>query len=716
MAWQTQLPRHTKASPVPPPLKLAVSRLQDQADSNDPSDSLSTSQSPNQCLQADVLPNYGLDAPFRRCLPPTPQIRPQPVESADAHDQGLEDAAKNGLFSRRSQGMILSAFLHSTLLVGLALWMLPQQIGNDVVNLIASFDVTDPLALDNSELLLNLGSWETGPLEASAGGFEPEMVKVSETPAEMLVSNAWAPGSRDNNTPTDQPSDRLPSGSSTGSATNPPTLRAAGSLRGALDQVSQRIRGELAESDLLVVWLLDASHSLVDDRQRIAQYLPLFYEELSSGRDSSQHQLANAVVAFGARIKERIGPTDFGPKVARAVEKLPVDPSGKEMVFTAIATCIDKYHARRQGEQLMIVVWTDETGDDDHQLEHTLGLCQRTGTTVHVVGPSAVLGANSGLHSFSDVKTRRVFQLPVVRGPDAAFPERIAADYWFSDFGPQRFPAWQGGAQLKGIASGFSPYALTRLTRLTGGHYTIFDRPTDRGPFDSPRLRAYLPSYDSRDAYEQDIQSHPLRRAIMAVVRDTLAKPIAIPQSQFFARVAKGPAAASQRLYYTPAQFSLKLKNSLRGLLAKARRISDRVEQALKVFEQPELALAYEAESPRWRAWHDLTKGRLLAISVRLEEYRLTCEELKIPKVLAPTTNYMRFAPRSQMRGESYWLQRAHDAEALLQRCVNEHTNTPWAVLAQRELRFGLGVGVQQMSLRLVRGKGGGGRPNLPNF
>ncbi|MEE3371267.1 MAG: vWA domain-containing protein [Planctomycetota bacterium] len=697
-------------------MKLAVPRFQGQSDSNDATDSLSSSQSPNQCLPADVLPNYGLDTPFRGHPPPTPQFRPPTGGPAHAHDQEPEHDAKTGLFSRHSQGMILSAFLHSILLVGLALWMLPQQIGNAVVNLAASFDVADPLALDDSELLLNLGSWDTGPLETSAGSFEPEMVEVSETAAELVVSNAWAPGSPGNNKPADQPSDRLPSGSSTASATNPHTLRAAGSLRGALDQVTQQIRGQLAESDLLVVWLLDASHSLVDDRQRIAQRLPRFYEELSSGRDSSQHQLANAVVAFGARIKERIGPTDFGPKVARAVEKLPVDPSGKEMVFTAIATCIEKYHARQQGEQLMIVVWTDETGDDDHQLEYTLDLCQRTGTTVHVVGPSAVLGANTGLHSFSDPKTRRVFQLPVVRGPDAAFPERLVADYWFSDFVPQRFPAWQGGAQLKGLASGFSPYALTRLTRLTEGHYTIFDRPSDRGPFASRRLRTYLPSYDSRDAYEQDIQSHPLRRAVMTVVRDTLANPIASPQMQFFARVTKGPAAASQRLYYTPAQFSLKLKNSLRGLLTKARRISVRVEQALEVFEQPELALAYEAESPRWQAWHDLTKGRLLAISVRLEEYRLTCEELKMPNVLAPTTNYMRFTPRSQMRGESHWLQRAHDAEALLRRCVNRHTNTPWAVLAQRELRFELGVGVQQMSLRLVRGRGGGGRPNLPNF
>ena len=716
MASETKPPRHSTSSPPPPPVSPAALDLQRNRIESGDELAGTPRPPPSQCQHTDLPAGCVEDVRLEGSLSTALLFHTELEEITDSQDRRFGHEFSIHLFTRRNQSVIISAVTHSTLLVALALWMLPQQIGNDILNIVARFDLSDPLALDDSELLLDLATLEMDAAEEPADDFESAMVELPVTSAVAMVANGLEPGPLDSKAAKDNKSDPAPSNSSTGSPTDPRALWAAGSLQGAVDQVTQRIRGQLAESDLLVVWLLDASHSLVDDRQRVARRLTPFYEELTSHRDQSQHKLTNAVVAFGARSKERVAPTEFGPKVANAVEKLPIDPSGKEMVFTAIASCIDKYHARREGEQLMIVVWTDETGDDDHELEYTLQLCQRTGTSVNVVGPSAVLGASTGLHSFRDPKTRRVFQLPVIRGPDAAFPERLAADYWFADFGRQRFPAWQGGAQLQGIASGFSPYALTRLTRLTGGQYTIFDRPADRGPFKFARLRAYLPSYESQDEYEQEIQSHPLRQAVMTVVRATLANPIEAPQLQFFTRVTKGPTGGVQRLYYTPAQFASKIKTARRGLVAKAGRISKRVERAIEVLDQPDLSSAYESESPRWRAWYDLTKGRLLALSVRLEEYRLTCEELGNPNALGPTTNYIRFRPHSQMRGESHWLQRAHDAEALLRRCVVEHANTPWEVLAQRELRFALGVGFQQMSLRLVRGRGGGGRPSLPKF
>ena len=717
MVSRTELTRQSAPPPAPPPVSPGALQAQrERIDSRAEIPSTSPSPMSTQHLREDLPKVFVADGPlegsaWRACFAQT-----EPEEAAESDGGGFGRASCGRLFGRQSQSVVISAIVHGTILIALALWMLPQQIGAEILNVVARFGVSEPWSLDDSELLLDLAALDMGPFEEPAAEFEPGMIALPVT-----LSDANAPDGVDLGlfgAKTSEADDlaAVPPSSATAGAPDSPTLWDAGSLEGAVDQVTRRIRGKLGQSDLLVVWLLDASHSLVDDRQRVAERLTPFYEELAAGRDESQHQLTNAVVAFGAKSKERVAPTEFGPRVARAVEKLPVDPSGKELVFTAIESCVDKYHARRKGEQLMIVVWTDETGDDDHKLEDTIRLCQQTGTSVNVVGPSAVLGASTGLHSFSDPKSKRVFQLPVIRGPDAAFPERLAVDYWFADFGRQRFPAWRGGAQLKGIASGFSPYALTRLVQQTGGQYTIFDRPDDRGPFEFARLGAYLPSYDSREQYEQQIQSHPLRRAVITVVRATLADPIEPPRLRFFARVTKGPTGRVQRLYYPPAQFALKVKTARRGLIAKARRISDRVERALAILDQPELASAYESEAPRWRAWHDLTKGRLLAISVRLEEYRLTCEELGNPNALAATTNYMRFQPRSSMRSESHWVQRAHEAESLLRQCAVEHANTPWEALARRELQFGLGVGVQQRSLRLVRGRGGGGGPSLPNF
>lgn len=186
----------------------------------------------------------------------------------------------------------------------------------------------------------------------------------------------------------------------------------------------------------------------------------------------------------------------------------------------------------------MIVVWTDETGDDSAKLESTIELCRRNQATVAVVGPSSVLGADTGLHSYRDPKTKRTYQLPVLKGPDAATPERLNVDYWFGSKGPGRggSPSWYGGPQLYGMASGFSPYALTRLALQTSGEYTIFDRPTDRGPFELARMKKYLPEYHSVAEYERDLAKHPLRQAVMRAVRVTQADPVTTPTMIFFAK------------------------------------------------------------------------------------------------------------------------------------------------------------------------------------
>ena len=46
----------------------------------------------------------------------------------------------------------------------------------------------------------------------------------------------------------------------------------------------------------------------------------------------------------------------------------------------------------------------------------------------------------------------------------------------------------------------------------------IFDDGDDRSPFDPTLMKRYAPSYDSLDQYWADIESKPLRRAVMGVI------------------------------------------------------------------------------------------------------------------------------------------------------------------------------------------------------
>ena len=208
------------------------------------------------------------------------------------------------------------------------------------------------------------------------------------------------------------------------------------------------------------------------------------------------------------------------------------------------------------------------------------------------------------------------------------------------------------------MVSGFSPYALTRLTLQTGGSYTIFDRDEDRGPFRPDAMREYVPDYRSSKAYLQDVQSHPLRQGVMEAVKVVQGKDLGPPEMMMFVKRLKSTQQLI-RLYYPPTQFASKFRGMRRTFHRDANRTSRFVEQALAhVSEAGEIktGMEYEytrEESKRWRAWYDLTRGRLLATSVRLEEFRLTCDQVAEPGFLNATTNHAIFLPGVDMKSDS---------------------------------------------------------------
>ena len=176
------------------------------------------------------------------------------------------------------------------------------------------------------------------------------------------------------------------------------------------------------------------------------------------------------------------------------------------------------------------------------------------------------------------------------------------------------------------------------------------------------------------------------------------------------------------RFYYSPSEFQSKLRSSKRRLLREASRYSKLVDTALQhVSEDGNREVGLEGlyryeESPRWRAWYDLTRGRLLATSVRLEEYRLTLEEAAKPGALANTTNHILLIASPNLRSGPVFQDRAEEGERLLRRCVRENRGTPWETLAQRELDFALGVGVREMALVRQPSGPASRQPNLPRF
>jgi hypothetical protein len=322
-----------------------------------------------------------------------------------------------------------------------------------------------------------------------------------------------------------------------------------------------------------------------------------------------------------------------------------------------------------------------------------------------------MLGRVMGTHVFRDPVSGRTVPLPIERGPDTALPQRLHLPYWYETglpawlpgpfAGAGGLPPWLGGPQLERLSSGFGPYGLTRLALATGGTYTIFDRPADRGPFGLDTMRDYQPDYRRAGFIARDLDQHPLRQAILEVVAlSQQSASLEPPPTRFFGTRPDRPGGPWMTVYYPSSRFRTLLRGEMRARRTRAQKTLDELEQLLAPFGPDGMEDLYQAEtSPRWRAWYDVTRGRLLAMRVRQAEYAKLADLLTRRSAVGPQTNHLLLLPSPDLRGSDDVQSWAREAQRLLQRCVREHSGTPWAYLAQRELDHPLGIDVRQITL-----------------
>jgi len=490
-------------------------------------------------------------------------------------------------------------------------------------------------------------------------------------------------------------------------------ISAAGDAAAAATGLISTLTGHLEEGQTYVVWLLDASISLVEDRKTLADTLEPFYSEHRPA-PGDRGQLLTSVVAFGATTQVVTGFSPLGN--TGAIRRLPIDPSGTENVMSAVQSVVSAFQSRfqqdaRRRDRLRIVIWTDESGDDTRLLEEVIALCRSTGTVVHVVGPSSVLGSDRGVQPWVDERTKWRFLLPVTRGPDTYLPERLLLPYWFdidADAGDYDGVLsadgreWYGGPLRENLLAGIGPYALTRLALQTGGTFRLLDRPGETSRFDIETMKEYLPKYGSAAELIEEINDSPFRLAILQAVQKTYDPGNRMPPRMDFLsgfRETTYPFRVVRGQYFSPAVFRQRLFAELTEQDAKIEHVARITEEALACFsESVDWEQEYGKEaSRRWQAWYDITRGRLLAMSIRFQEYRTVCRIVRRPDALAPTTNQISFRPGPQLCGDDDAIQRRRDeAVRLLQRARDRNRGTPWEMLAAWELSIPLGIGVDQ--------------------
>ena len=444
-----------------------------------------------------------------------------------------------------------------------------------------------------------------------------------------------------------------------------------GNVDGAVDRIATEIVRRLEQGRTLVVWAFDASGSLQAERLRLVQHIETVYrhiDQLDQNHLSSDNGLMTMVVAFGHDHQGLLQqPTAERSEIVDAIKRVSLDKTGIETTFTTVDDIVRHWghyrDAHKQSYRTMVIVVTDEVGDDEEQLEIAIAHAQKARVPIYVLGSQAVFGRREGYMDYADPSTKHVFRnVPVRQGPESIAVEQI------------RLPFWYHSPQYDLVESGFGPFALSRLAAATGGIYFITRFDTRRMSFDLARMWEYKPDWVRRDEYEKEVSRSPLRQAILTAAQITNQKLPGMPSLSF--PPAEDPA----------------FKEAMSNNQAIAERTAYTIDEALTAINLAR-NLRDREKSRRWQAHYDLIRGRLLAMKVRCFEYNWACAVMKKDplKFRDAKSNAWQLVPDTGIQYSKNAEAAAKEALVLLRQVVRDHKATPWALLAERELENSLG-------------------------
>jgi len=484
---------------------------------------------------------------------------------------------------------------------------------------------------------------------------------------------------------------------------------------GAVDRLTEEIAASLEERRTLVVWLLDQSLSMQPQREAIGKRLDRIYEELrlpeKPDTAPAQSPLLSSVMAFGKNVSFKINePTADLAEIKQAVASIENDPSGVEMTFTAVGLAVKKYqHFRTQSPRrnVLLIVFSDEVGDDEARMEDALSLCRRHEMPVYVVGVPAPFCRK-------DIEVRYVDpdpqydqgdQWPTVRqGPESLFPEGVLLPF-----------AGHRHEDLLHLDSGFGPFALTRLCYETGGIYFAVHPNRNEGGkrmkqiavmsskldhfFDPAVMRSYQPEYVSVREYEQKLRHNKARQALFEASKLASVGPMENPRLEF------------------PKEDEAGLKRLLDEAQLAAAKLGPKLDALYQTLKQGEKDRAKLSE-PRWQAGFDLALGRVLANKVRTESYNMMLAKAKGGlKFEKPDSDTFVLVAADEISVGSATEKLAKQAREYLERVRTQHAGTPWGLLAEAELKEPIGWKWSEKSNDLAKKKmamGGGGGNAAP--
>lgn len=483
----------------------------------------------------------------------------------------------------------------------------------------------------------------------------------------------------------------------------------------ALGRITQELIRLMRSDRLLVVWLFDESDSMKDDQEKIREKFHEVYEELGivqqkdeALRKRGKEVLLTSIIGFGKSVQPITPkPTSDINEIRGAIDRVPIDESGKENMCQAILASIRQYRppAVAQKRKLVIIVVSDESGDDGQFVEETLNEAKKANAPIYVLGREAIFGYPYARIRWKDPQYGLWHWLRIRRGPETAFPECLQ---------------WDGlHDRWDAYSSGFGAYEQVRLAKESGGIFFMLpgeeENLTGEGAnlkrrFEFLNMKEYQPLLLSRRDYAQAVTRSRFRKTIWDVIvmfnpNDPKNLENLLPKHD--------PNLNIREIWYPidPAEFRKEAAQEV----VKAGRAMALLNKAIPIMEDLK-PLRAEESSQRWRANYDLALAQLLSFRVRLFQYLLAMDRHAhtAPKPKDPHNNRWNVQHQQDMlvpdeeqfkrvkeafnvkvSREEYLAvlkQQEDKARALYEFVKQEHPGTPWAQRAQQELNHGFGM------------------------
>ncbi|MCE9526179.1 MAG: hypothetical protein K8R36_09010 [Planctomycetales bacterium] len=477
----------------------------------------------------------------------------------------------------------------------------------------------------------------------------------------------------------------------------------------AVRKVTAEIGKSLELGPVLVVWLLDRTASNFKILSGASSGAKSWYEsqEVKQMTLEKSKKLQSVVAGYDETLEYVLEqPEDDWQKVQSSFSKVQQTMSAKEMTFTSVKQVLEKFGPLHGADrQVVIVIVTNEVGDDAKLVDEVAPQVQRKAIPVYVIGSAAPWGQTTPFEEQArrgpknppkaaeksadknpeekktDEKAEPAGDANPVFGPESLYSERVNLPLPVIGYG------FRGKPTEEFIESGFGPYALERLCRAGGGAFLPV-RPTSgtvygyggtkfwptgaEMRFDAANLSKYAPDYVSEAEYQRLLSENKARAALHEAAKIGKAEILDNPDTQF----QKG---ASE------AQLKRRLDEAQQASARVAPQI-DRLYEALVPGEGDRDKLT----SPRWQAEFDYALGRVLAAKVRNDSYNQMIASLKAGKGPKDATEY-NLEQADSYESSSVLKKMAEKAKLYLERVVKEHPGTPWARMAAEDLKAPMG-------------------------